>query len=437
MNTDWSTTTKQLVGVGLFFFGLFVLYISRSFLTLIVLAALIAFLLVPIVNFFDYRCRLPHGVAILVTYLIAVVVVLLAPLIFVPQIIDGINFFARIDFQALLDDSQSLLVNSLIGLKELDTTTVRVNLNLDSIIDPTLAYLQDSNTDVTLTLPSPATVMNSFTSAVTITYGVATNVAGRVVTGVITFIVLLFSAVYFSLDSQNFYGHFLRIVPKEYRPEMAILLGRLNRTWRAYLRGQLLLMLIIGLVTWLGLTILGLPGAFTLGVIAGLLELVPYLGPVLAAVPAVIVALLQGSLYLGVSNWVFVLIIIGFYILVQQFENVFVVPRVLGGAVDLHPMVVMIGVLVGASVGGILGALLAAPIIASVTEIVRYLYFKVLGEDPFPPENEKIVKKAPPSILDQLRLITRKTRSRLSRLSPSPTPSPDAQDSSRQTPGDN
>ena len=104
-----------------------------------------------------------------------------------------------------------------------------------------------------------------------------------------------------------------------------------------------------------------------------------------------------------------------FYILVQQFENVFVVPRVLGGAVDLHPMVVMIGVLVGASVAGIFGALLAAPVIASGIEIIRYLYQKVLGEDPYPsglPEHPE----PPPPILDQLKLIASKFRRRLARL---------------------
>jgi predicted PurR-regulated permease PerM len=117
-------------------------------------------------------------------------------------------------------------------------------------------------------------------------------------------------------------------------------------------------------------------------------ELIPNLGPILAAIPAVIVALIQGSTVLPVSNWVFALIIIGFYILMQQFENSFVVPRVLGGAVDLHPLIVMVGVLVGANVAGIIGALLAAPIIATGREIIRYLYRKILGVSPFPPEPE-------------------------------------------------
>ena len=115
-----------------------------------------------------------------------------------------------------------------------------------------------------------------------------------------------------------------------------------------------------------------------------MLEIIPSLGPILATVPAVIVALLQGSTYLPVSHLTFALIVIGFYILVQMFENNLIVPKVLGAAVDLHPLLVMTGVLVGASVAGILGALLAAPVLATIKEIVSYSFNKLMGQNPFP-----------------------------------------------------
>jgi hypothetical protein len=86
---------------------------------------------------------------------------------------------------------------------------------------------------------------------------------------------------------------------------------------------------------------------------------------------------------------IFALIVVGLYFLIQQLENTFIVPRILGEAVDLHPFVVLIGVVIGANVAGILGALLAAPVIASGREIISYLYAKILGQDPFPPEDER------------------------------------------------
>lgn len=434
MQSEWNSTTRHIVAVGLTIFGLYILYLSSSILYLVIIAALIAFLLMPIVNFFHQRLKLPRGLAILLAYLIAAVAVLLAPLIFLPPIIDGINFFVNIDYQILLEDTLQWAENWLLYLQSVDLKPLGLNIKLDSVVAPALAYLQDTGSDVTLTLPPAQTIINSFRSALTLTYGVATNVAGRVFSGIITFIVLLLSAIYFSLDAHNFYNRFLEIVPKSQRPEVEVLGRRLNKIWRAYLRGQLNLMLIIGVVTWLGNTALGLPGAFTLGVIAGILELVPNLGPFLAAIPAIIVALIQGSTYLNVSTWVFVLMVIGFYILVQQLENTFIVPRILGEAVDLHPIVVLFGVLVGANVAGILGALLAAPIIASGREIVRYLYLKILGENPYPPGFEE-TEESSSAWVAQLKHWYVWLRERAAR--PGASPAPTTPDSPPPGPGDN
>jgi predicted PurR-regulated permease PerM len=394
MNTEWSTTTKNIVAVGLVLFGLYILYLSRSVIALVVIAALIAFLLMPLVDFFQRRFKLPRGVAVLLTYVVGVILLLLAPLVFIPPIIDGFNFLAGIDPEVLTESTLRWAENTLLSLKNLNIPII--DPSLDPWLDRALIALRDTETGIVPTsFPSFATIFSSLRSAITVTYGLATNLAGTVFSGVVTFIVLLLSSIYISMDGPQFARYFLKITPRAYRGEVAILGMRLAHTWRAYFRGQLTLMFIIGFVTWIGNTALGLPGAFALAVIAGLMELIPNLGPFLALIPAFIVALLQGSTYLGVSNWVFALMIIGLYVLIQQFENTFVVPRVLGEAVNLHPLVVMLGVLVGASVAGILGALLAAPVIASTREIIRYLYFKILGEEPFPPGQELPVEKEP------------------------------------------
>ena len=97
------------------------------------------------------------------------------------------------------------------------------------------------------------------------------------------------------MDAPKFYRGFLKWWPVSQRYEIATLNKRIRNTWDAFFKGQLALMFIIGTSVWLGLTILGLPGAFALGVIAGLLEIIPSIGPILATIPAVIVALIQGS----------------------------------------------------------------------------------------------------------------------------------------------
>lgn len=389
MNTEWTKTTKYLVSIGLVIFGIYVLYLSRSVLTLLIIAALIAFLLMPLVDLLHRRFKFPRGLAVLVAYLVLLAVILLSPLVFLPPVIDGYQFLANLDYQILIEDILVWTEQTLISLQGVELEAFGFAVNLDPIVNRALEVVQDTGPDVAPDLPDIETIFNSFRSAVTITYGVATNVVGSVFAGALAFIVTLLSAIYLTVDAHRFSTHWLRLVPAAHRPEVAILWSRLKRTWRAYFRGQLNLMIIIGVVTWIGNTAIGLPGAFALAVVAGVMELIPNLGPFLAAVPAVVVALIQGSTYMDVNHFVFALIVIGLYLLIQQLENTLIVPRILGEAVDLHPLVVMLGVVVGANVAGILGALLAAPTIASFREILGYFYAKILGEDPFPPEEEE------------------------------------------------
>ncbi len=178
------------------------------------------------------------------------------------------------------------------------------------------------------------------------------------------------------------------MTPDAYRAEYIYLGRQIRRVWAAYFRGQLILSLLIGLIIGMGTALLGLPGALLLGILAGLLEVLPNIGPVLAAIPAILLALLQGSSVLSVSNLVFAVVVIVFYSVVQQLENNIIVPRLIGQAVDLPPILVMAGVIVGASVGGILGAFMAAPIIATGRILAQYAYSKISGRPFFTPEVE-------------------------------------------------
>jgi predicted PurR-regulated permease PerM len=373
------------VGVSLVLFAIFVLYVSRSVIPLLIIGALIAFLVRPIISLLHYRLKVPWAVAVLITYLLATIVILLAPLIFVPPIVGAVNFLLALDYQALVDNALQWLETTLINLKDFDYYVMGYAVDLDDVVDPILAALQNTGPVATPQLPSLPTILNSLGSFFAASYGVAVGVMGTLFSGVVAFVFMILSAVYFNLHAHKLYGWFLNTVPQSYRSEMVILLQRLRLVWEHFFKGQVLLMVIVGGLVWLGGTAIGLPGAFALGIIAGLLEIIPNLGPTLAAIPAVIVALLQGSTYLDVSHFVFALIVIGMYVLINALENNLIVPKVLGDAVDLHPLIIFIGVIVGATTWGILGALLAAPVIGSGKEIVSYLYRKTLAEDPFPP----------------------------------------------------
>ncbi|MCB0173698.1 MAG: AI-2E family transporter [Anaerolineae bacterium] len=432
MNTEWNSTTKHIVGVGLFIFGVYLIYLSRSVLTLVIIAALIAFLLMPIVDLLHHRYKMPRIVAVLLTYIITSIVVALAPLILFPQIIRGFNFLARVDYTVVFDNSLRWFNDTLISLRGVDFHFGEVSLNFDRIVDPLLDSLQNAERTVDFSMPSAQTIINSLNSAVTLTYGVAANLVGTVFSAFLAFIVVIISAIYFSLDAHRFKGQFLGIIPEKYRFEAAILLDRLKKIWQAYFRGRLILMIIVGVGTWAGTSLLGVPGAFALGVIAGALELIPNLGPFIATIPGVLVALIQGSTTLDVNNFVFALIVTAFYFSLQQFENAVIIPRVIGDAVDLHPIVILVGVIVGANVAGVIGALVAAPVIASGREIIRYLYYKVLGEDPFPPQPQEI-EATEQSWYKRTRLVVIKLQSLLTQppQQPGPTdppPSPPSSD---------
>jgi len=394
MNTEWKSTTKYIVGIGLFLFALTVIYISRSVLAMLVIASLIALLVRPLITWLDVRFRFPRGAAVLVSYLLVAIVIVLAPLVLIPPIINAVNFLFSLDYEALIANSMLWSENSLLGLKDASLQFLGFSVVLDPVVDPLLTVFKDADSIVTPELPSLAAIIPSVGQAFALSYGVAVDVLGIVFSGFIGFLFLIISSIYLSIDGDRFINGLINMVPEAFRSEVRTLFGRLREIWDAFFRGQVILMVIIGTAVWLGLTILGVPGAFALGIIAGLLEIIPNLGPLLAAIPAVIVALLQGSDHFAINNFVFALIVIGFYIFINFLENTIVVPRVMGESVKLHPLVIILGVLVGASVWGILGALLAAPVIASGREITRYLYSHVIGEEPFqhldrpPPESD-------------------------------------------------
>ena len=388
MDTMWKPTTKYIVGVGLFLLFIYLVYLSWSIITLVIIGALIAFLVRPIIIFFHTKLKIPRRLAILITYLLVVIVVMLTPLILIPQIINSFNIIVSIDYQQLISDGLTWLEKTLLDIKTNGLYIFKFQIDTARLVDPVLAYLQNVTPRISPQLPSYQVILDSLISAFSFSYGVAKSVIGTVFSVIVALIVIIISSMYFSLDAYRFYKGFLEIVPKSYRPEVSELIGKISNLWYWFLRGEFILMVIIFFMVWVSGMILGLPGAFPLALIAGVLEIIPNVGPIIASIPAVFVALIQGSLYWNVENWVFALIVIGVYTLIQQLEGYIIVPKVMGDAVKLHPLIIMFGVLVGFTTFGILGALFAAPVIASGKILIRYLIDKILGEKPFVDDEE-------------------------------------------------
>jgi predicted PurR-regulated permease PerM len=381
--TEWSQATKRTVAIAGVLIGIFVLYISRPVIPFIILAAIVAFLLNPIVVFFHTRLRMPRWWSVPLTYVLLLVAMVLLLLILTPALVDALRAI-DIDMVDLLSTTTTGLERSLEDIRYI--AVLNYQFDLSPVVDPALEMLTGVVPEAMI--PSPEQVYSSIPSALELATGFASTIVGTVLWALLAFLFTLIFAMYLSYDWYRYGDAFLSWTPAAYRTEYTNLGRMIRRVWVAYFRGQLVLSLTIGLIIGVGTAALGLPGAPLLGILAGLLEVMPNIGPVLAAIPAILLALLQGSSVMSVSNIVFALIVALFYIIVQQLENNIIVPRLIGQAVDLPPILVMAGVLVGASVGGILGAFMAAPIIATGRILAQYAYNKIVGRPPFPHEVE-------------------------------------------------
>ncbi|MFQ5615372.1 MAG: AI-2E family transporter, partial [Anaerolineales bacterium] len=197
-------------------------------------------------------------------------------------------------------------------------------------------------------------------------------------------LVILVATYYLLQDWKRLRGWVVGVVPEAYQPDVRRLLREINNIWRAYLRGQLTWMLAVGVVVTIALLIIGTPGGVVLGVLTGLFSLLPDLGPAIAALLTVTVALFEGSSYLALSNLWFAALVIIVYLVAINAMNIFLRPRILGRSVKLHEGVVFIAIISAVVLQGVLGALIILPVISSTAVIGRYLRRRILGMPPFP-----------------------------------------------------
>lgn len=175
-------------------------------------------------------------------------------------------------------------------------------------------------------------------------------------------VMLVLVITYHLVVQKNALGAMIHvIVPEQHRGRVEKILTTAQERIGGWALGQATLALFIGGMSFLGLSLLGVESALVLAIVAGLTELVPYVGPILGAVPALVVALADNPLK--------ALLVLALYILIQRIENDLLVPRIMHKAIGINPVFIIIGVLVGAKVGGIGGAILALPLIAALVAV--------------------------------------------------------------------
>jgi predicted PurR-regulated permease PerM len=191
--------------------------------------------------------------------------------------------------------------------------------------------------------------------------GLASGVFGTALYVVFTFVL----ALYLTIDGDRVRRYAIEFLPSERRGQALLITERIGLRLGAWARGEALLAAIVGGMTWIGALLIGLPYAAALALVAAVGELVPNLGPIVAAVPLIAFGLLSSPTQAALALLLAVV--------VQQLENNLIVPRVMGRAVNLHPVVVMLAILSGAELLGIPGALMAVPVAAAASVVITEL----------------------------------------------------------------
>lgn len=360
----WSLRLKRIVVACLIVVLLLLVYQLRQVIVPLIMALVVAYVVSPIVGFIDKRTKLSRTASIAVVYLFIVVLLVAIPATTVPVAIREVGDFVENLPRYLAELNQTLSQPIIIAGFQFE-----------------LDVFEQLSAEISSNL------LNIFQSLGQQFVTILGSVAGATLSTLGWILVVLVLSFYMVKDYELLFGTLVRFIPESHQGD-AYQLGReISRSWNAFLRGQLLLCLIIGVVTFVVALVIGLPNPLLLATFAGIAEIIPNLGPAIASVPAVFVALFQNEAsWIGqqLSPFVFALIVLGVYILIQQVENIWLVPRIIGESLNLHPFVVFLGAIVGGVVAGILGVLLASPVLASIRLLIIYLFRKLSDVPPFP-----------------------------------------------------
>ena len=193
--------------------------------------------------------------------------------------------------------------------------------------------------------------------------------------GVLNFFIIVVLSFYLSVQ-ENGVGKFLKMItPKKHTVYVLDLWRRAELKIGYWMQGQIILAVLVAVLVYLCLLLLGIPNALLLAVLAGVFEIIPVFGPILAAVPAVAIAMIEGGNFMG-PGLTIGLVVTGVYIIIQQFESQLIYPLVIRKVIGLSPIIVILSLIAGFKLAGLLGVVLSVPIAAIVLEFLNDMQSK-------------------------------------------------------------
>src|ERR1035437_9825059 len=282
---------------------LWFLYLERAILTPFILAAIFAYIFNPVVNFFSHHLRLPRALSVLIIYLGIIVVIAMASMAFSSRIVEE-STELRHQATAITKTAQHQ-INNLPGW-------------LSPTVNDTLVGFEKGTF-----ISSPSIL----------------SFVPKAFSRILSFIIFLFAAFYFLKEGRKMFDKMLNFVPNDYKIEVDILIRKINAVLGGYLRGQIFLIFFVSLVLFVCLTILGVKFALILAVFSGFAEIVPIIGPIVAASVAAIAAYIGGGSNFGLMPLQTGLAVIVIYAFIRQAQDYLVNPYVMGKITKLHPLV--------------------------------------------------------------------------------------------------
>ncbi len=349
---SWSKTTRYFVLILVLGGLLWFVISARDLIGPLAIAALLAYVINPLVIWVNRNSRISRRWVVLLVYLLFLAVLVVAGALIAPLIPAQLANLAD-QLQTITIQVESLLAAPLI--------IFNIEIPLDVLLASWPQITQD------FTRPDILINMIAATSQ-----------------NLVWILVVLVTTYYLLLDWNRLRIWLLALVPPDYKEDAERLYREVRRVWNFYSRGQLRLMFIVGLLTGLSSAAIGLPGAFAFGVLAGVLDIILSIGPLIVTVIAAIVAFVAGSTFLPIPNVWFMILVVVVYSAIQLLENVYLRPRILGVQLRLHPAVVFVAVVGALAMAGVLTALIIVPLLGSALVIGRYLYCKISDTDPWP-----------------------------------------------------
>ncbi|MGX7393853.1 AI-2E family transporter [Carnobacterium mobile] len=339
--STWLLVIATLIYMSMkinFVFQPLITFVTTLF-TPILVAGFLYYLLNPLINLLE-KLKIQRKYGILIILLLFLGLLVFLGVLVVPTLVDQVGQLVKnipSFMESLESFSKSIIQQPWLADFDLENSVNKMDLSISNIAN---------------------TVFSGITNSVGSIFGAVANATIVVFTAPI----ILF---YMFKDGQHFRPAVAKFFPKEYRGQMIELFGQMNNTIASYISGQALVCLLVGMFTFIGYLIISMPYALLLGFIAGVTNIIPYVGPYIGLAPAVII-----GLTISPTKALLVVLVV---LVVQQIDGNFISPNVIGKTLAIHPLTIIVILLVAGKLAGLLGMILGVPFYAVVKTIVMYL----------------------------------------------------------------